>query len=159
MTNADLVVPIVQNVYIVGKKLTKEDIMLFLAALRNGDAQLRDVLTKKHTLIRLLEGEGFLLDEPEDNSTALKHDRENIEVYLSREGVRDTSVTIAAGKSEYGMHPTYLEGLIRALEGAGFKVKEVPDAKRIYTDRPYVWETSPGREMLAGAKGKGYIIP
>ena len=152
MPNKDLVVPVIQNVYIVNKRLSANDVILFIAALRHGGARLSDLRTKKQTLVSILETEGFSLDEAESNSMSLKNDAQNIEVYLSPNASGATRVTIAAGKKEYGIHPDYLGKLTLVLENVGFKVTEVPKAKRLYTDRPYDWETSDGRAMLAGYK-------
>ena len=147
------IVPIVQNVYNTSKILSFNDILLLLGAWGRGDAQLKDVLTKRQTLIRLLGGEGFSVDETDDKrTTALRHDSQGVEAYLSPNGSGMMRLTVTGGLSEYGIHPDYLAGLVKTLRRAGFRVNEVPCAERLYLGRPYQWEKPPGRHMLAGAK-------
>ena len=151
------VVPVIQDVYEANKRLSVNDILLAIQGLWQRSIKwtdLKDNLrTRRHTLVKLLETEGFSLDEPEGpDNTALRYDAQGVEAYLSHNGGRSTRVTIAAGNGEFGIHPHYLAGLLESIKLAGFRLREVDGTRGIYTARPYDWETPHGRVMLAGTK-------
>ena len=120
-----MVIPIVQNVYLVN----------------NNQAD---------NLVNLLKKMGFSIhpESGRDDVTALRN-LKGLEAYIARHDDK-ARVTLTTDVGEYGIHPEYLDSLIRDIRGAGIEIKEIPGERRYNPHNPFDWSTPQGAALLVG---------
>lgn len=146
--------PVIEVAYAVVRRFSKDKRRQIFTDLRENNMQaLYELLPVPHLQTVLIK-EGFTPDENTLNSFCMRSDETGIDAYLMPQTIRSAVLRLRAPplSSSFGIHPDYLDGLVKRLEGSDLRLREIEKTPFHNSPAPYDWNTLHGRAYLAGAQ-------